>query len=321
LAEYLDGEGFALHNLASLPHISVGGACATATHGSGSGNGNLATAATGIELVTASGNVVKPEVENAAVGLGALGVVTHLTLRVEPRYQMAQMVYEGLAFAVLQVHLENVFALGYSVSLFTDWQKGRAAQMWVKRRDHSFEPDLFGARAAKENLHPLPGHPAESCTEQQGLAGPWHLRLPHFRMDHTPSSGEELQSEYFVPIEAGYRAIRAVEALRDQITPLLLVSELRTVAEDDLWMSPCYKRASLAIHFTWKPMWEQVRLVLPMIEAQLAPFDPRPHWAKLFTMKPAASYERLADFQELVHGLDPDGKFQNDYLVRNVMFR
>lgn len=318
LAPYLDRNGFAVHNLASLPHISVVGACATGTHGSGSGNGNLSTAVASIQMVTAHGEIVSPAVESGTVGLGALGVVTEVTLRVEPRFEVAQTVYEGLPFAVLEKHLEDVFSLGYSVSLFTDWQNSCAAQMWVKRRGGSFEPELFGAKAAMEKLHPLPGHPAESCTEQLGMSGPWHERLPHFRMDHTPSSGDELQSEYFVPLDAGYQAIRAVEELRDLITPLLFVSELRTIAADDLWMSPCYRRASLAIHFTWKPQWEAVRAVLPMIENQLARFGARPHWAKLYTMKAGPLYERLPDFRELVKSLDPGGKFRNNYLNRNT---
>jgi alditol oxidase len=318
LAPYLDRECFALHNLASLPHISVAGACATGTHGSGSGNGNLSTAVAALQMVTASGDIVNPSLDGAVVGLGALGVVTEVTLRVEPRFDVAQTVYEGLEFVVLERHLEEIFSLGYSVSLFTDWQEGRAAQMWVKRRGTAFEPELFGAKAASEKLHPLPGFSAESCTEQLGELGPWHERLPHFRMDHTPSGGDELQTEYFVPLDVAYRAIRAVEELRDRITPLLFVSELRTIAADDLWMSPCYRRASLAIHFTWKPEWEAVRTLLPLIEARLAPFHPRPHWAKLFAMRPGPLYERLEDFWELANQYDPAGKFRNRYLAANV---
>ena len=321
LAPFLDREGFAVHNMASLPHISVVGACATGTHGSGSRNGNLSTAVTGIEMVTASGEIVNPLVPGAAVGLGALGVVTSVTLRVEPRFEVAQTVYEGLSFAVLEKHLEEIFTLGYSVSLFTDWQNGRAAQMWVKRRRAAFEPELFGAKAATRKLHPLPGYPADNCTEQFGQLGPWYERLPHFRMDHTPSSGDELQTEYFVPLDAAYQAIRAVEALRDHITPLLFISELRTIEADGLWMSPCYERASLAIHFTWKPDWDAVCAVLPMIEAQLAPFGARPHWAKLFTMTPGPLYERLADFLDLTQSYDPTGKFSNDYLNRFVRLK
>jgi alditol oxidase len=330
LSPYLDGVGLALHNLASLPHLSVAGACATGTHGSGTGNASLSAAVRWIEMVTADGQLVRlsPERDGekfrgAVVGLGALGVMVRMGLEVQPRYEVRQRVYQNLRFDVLEVHLEEVFGLGYSVSLFTDWQNGCAGQLWVKRlaTGAAFEPELFGAMPAEVKLHPLPGHAVESCTEQLGVAGPWYERLPHFRMEFTPSSGEELQSEYFVPLENGYAALRAVEELRDRITPLLFISEFRTVAADELWMSPCYGRASLGIHFTWKPEWEAVRKVLPLIEEKLRPFDARPHWAKLFTMDPArlrGLYSRLAEFRELARGYDPGGKLLNPYLKTNL---
>ena len=266
VAPVLDAQGFALHNLASLPHISVAGAIATATHGSGLHNGNLATAVSGLEFVDARGDLVQlsrstdPDCfAGTAVHLGALGILTRVTLDVQPTYKVAQTVYLDLPFTVLELHLGEVFAAGYSVSLFTDWQHSGATQVWIKRRtDETYSPatlgpDFFGARPARENLHPIFGHPAEACTEQRGIPGPWYERLPHFKMNFTPSSGQELQSEYFVPFDRAYEAIRAVEGLRERIAPLLLVSELRAVAADHLWMSMAYERRSLALHFTWKP--------------------------------------------------------------------
>jgi xylitol oxidase len=333
LAPYLYSHGCALHNLASLPHISVAGACATATHGSGSKNGNLATAVSGMEMVTANGDVVhlsrerdREQFRGAVVGLGGLGVVTRLTLDLEPAFDVAQGVYENLPLGVLKEHLDEIFASGYSVSLFTDWQNHRVTQVWIKRRvergsSTAFQPDFFGAKAATRKLHPLAGHSAENCTEQMGIPGPWYERLPHFRMNFTPSSGDELQSEYFVPRQRGYEAILAIERLRDRVSPHLLISELRTIDADELWMSPCYKRPSMTIHFTWKPEWPAVRAMLPLIEEQLAPFDARPHWAKLFTMAPArlqSLYEKLPEFQELEKRCDPGGKFRNAYLNTNL---
>ncbi len=331
VAPYLYEKGFALHNLASLPHISVAGACSTATHGSGNRNGNLSTAVSGIEMVNGAGELVRIErggdgFDGAVVGLGALGVMTSLTLDVQPKYDMTQVVYENLSFDRLKGDLDEIFSSGYSVSLFTDWQKHRATQVWIKRRlDQRYAaalgPDFFGASRATKKLHPISGHPAESCTEQMGIPGPWYERLPHFRMNFTPSSGNELQTEYFVARENGYEAIEAVESLRDRITPLLFVTEFRTIDADKLWLSPCYERASMTIHFTWKPEWPAVRDLLPRIEEKLAPFQPRPHWAKLFTIDGArvrAQYAKLGEFLKLAARYDARGEFQNEFLKRTV---
>ena len=333
LAPYIDSRGFAVHNLASLPHISVVGACATATHGSGSKNGNLSTAVRAMEIVTANGDVLTFSREKlgdkfpgTVVGLGALGVITKIALEVQPTFQMTQVVYENLSFAQLEHHLDDIFASGYSVSLFTDWQNHRATQVWIKRRvDPGFNADpntdFYGATPATRNLHPLAGHSAENCTEQMGIPGPWYERLPHFRMNFTPSSGAELQSEYFVPLERGYAAINAVEQLRDQITPHLFISEFRTIAADDLWISPCCQRASMALHFTWKPEWPAVKRVLPLIEEKLAPFGARPHWAKLFTMPSAhlrSRYAKMSAYQTMLARYDPNGKFRNEFISNHI---
>ena len=324
LAVELQRQGFALHNLASLPHISVAGACSTGTHGSGEKNGNLATAASGLELVTASGDVLhisrKDEIfRGAVVGLGALGVVTRVTLDIQPTYQMRQYVYENLPLDQMRDHFDAIEASGYSVSLFTDWRKKRVNEVWVKVRGTAEAPsELFGARRATRNLHPIAELSAENCTEQLGVPGPWYDRLPHFKMGFTPSAGKELQSEYFVPRQHAVEAILALERMRDQISPHLMISEIRAIAADDLWLSPAYQRASIALHFTWKPDWESVRKLLPVIERELGPFGPRPHWEKLFTMSPRASYEKMPEFVAMCKRLDPGGKFQNEFLGSEV---
>jgi xylitol oxidase len=333
LGPYLHERGFALHNLASLPHISIAGACATATHGSGVKNGNLATAVSALELVTAGGEVRKlardqdgQTFAGAVVHLGSLGVVTRITLDIQPTFLMRQDVYENLPMAQLRNHFEDIVTSGYSVSLFTDWQGGRINEVWIKRRIAEgaaldVGPEFFGATRALRDLHPIAELSAENCTEQRGVPGPWYERLPHFRMGFTPSSGKELQAEYFVPLRNAVEAILAIEQLRDQVSPHLQISELRTVDGDELWMSPCYRRPSLAIHFTWKPDWDSVRRLLPVIETELAPFQPRPHWGKLFTLAPAqlqSRYEKLPEFKELVKEFDPQGRFRNVFLATNL---
>ena len=419
LAIYLDGEGFALPNLASLPHISVAGACATATHGSGVDNGNLATSVSSIEYVTANGELVSLSREGdgarflgAVVGLGALGVVTRLTLDVEPAFEMRQIVYDDLPFAEVEAHFDEIMSSAYSVSLFTDWQGDKVGQVWRKgklgthpasflgtppetggggvsgigevgthpasflgtpsetggggvlgidevgthpgsflttppeaggggvsgidevgthpasflgtppetgRGRVSGIADFFGAKAADGPRHPVPCSETANCTDQMGVPGPWHERLPHFKFGFRPSKGDELQAEYFVDREDSVGALRAVRRLSDRMGDLLWISEVRTVDADDLWMSPCYRRRSTAIHFTWKSNWPEVSRLLPIIEDALAPFDARPHWGKLFTMSPLRvrlMYARLGDFRALARDFDPDGKFVNPFLAK-----
>jgi xylitol oxidase len=330
LARALAAEEVALANLASLPHISVGGAIATATHGSGDANGNLATAVAGLELVTASGETLTasrgdPDFDGMVVGLGALGAVTRVTLDVEPAYQVRQRTFQGLDWERLFERLDEVTSAGYSVSMFTRWT-GAVEQVWVKSRVTSspeeVRGDLFGAVAATEDQHPILGIDPVNCTRQLGVPGPWSDRLPHFRMGFTPSSGEELQSEYHLPRHHAVAGLRSLRALAGVVRPVLQVSELRTVAADRLWMSPQHGQDTLSVHFTWVPDWAAVQPVLVQVEAALAPFGARPHWGKLFLAGAEAIaplYERAGDFARLAGRLDPGGVFANDWLRRHLL--
>jgi len=334
LAPVIDAKGFAVHNLASLPHITVAGAISTATHGSGVRNGNLATAISGLEFVTASGDVItRTRAEHGAefpamvVQLGSLGIVTKVTLDLIPRFDMTQIVYRNLPMDQLKHNLEAIMASGYSVSLFTDWRSHIINQVWIKDRAKSagtaiIPPEFYSAKAATRKMHPIEANPAENCTDQLGVPGPWYERMPHFKMNFTPSNGAELQTEYFVPRDRGYEAIMAVDTISEKISPHLFITEIRAIAADDLWMSMAYQRESLAIHFTWKPETPQVTELLPLIEEKLSRFGARPHWAKLFTIPPAtlkSRYPRHDEFLALQTKYDPTGKFRNEFINHNLL--
>ena len=330
VAPRLDAAGFALRNLASLPHISVAGACATATHGSGTANQNLAAAVAGLDLVTATGDLVElrrrdDRFDGAVVHLGALGAVVSVILELVPSFDISQLVYEDLPLEVLDDHFAEVMASGYSVSLFTDWRAPRLTQVWIKSLSvpgTPFTPPAwFTARPATAARSPVPGLSPDACTEQLGVPGRWFDRLPHFRPEFTPSAGDELQSEYLLPARHAVPALRALDGIRDRLAPVLQVCEIRTVAADQLWLSPCYRRDTAAFHFTWIPDTASVLPVVALAERELAPFAARPHWGKIFTTPPETlreRYERLPDFLRLMDHYDPKGKFRNAYTARNL---
>ncbi|MFF2199794.1 FAD-binding protein [Streptomyces sp. NPDC058145] len=324
LARTVHAQGLALPNMASLPHISVAGSVATGTHGSGVDNGPLAAAVREVELVTADGSTVTIArgdacFDGAVTSLGALGVVTALTLELEPAYEVEQYVFTELPLTGLDYGA--VAGAAYSVSLFTDWREPGFRQVWVKRRTDRAPVDFPWAAAASEAMHPVPGMPAVNCTEQFGVPGPWHERLPHFRAEFTPSSGAELQSEYLLPRAAAVDALHALDAVRTTVAGVLQICEVRTVAADPQWLSPAHRRDSVALHFTWIEDTPAVLPVVRRVEEALSAFDARPHWGKVFTVPPAElrlRYARLADFRALAESLDPTGKFTNAF-VRDVL--
>ncbi|WUH96027.1 FAD-binding protein [Streptomyces sp. NBC_00433] len=326
LAAHLHAGGFALPNMASLPHISVGGSVATGTHGSGDANGGLATSVSGIDLVTADGGIHTMSraadgdtFDGAVVALGALGIVTHLTLDLRPAFEIRQRVLTGLELADATANFDAITSAAYSVSLFTDWRGPRFTQVWLKQLADAPDADFPWAKPADAKMHPVPGVDPVHCTDQFDVPGPWHERLPHFRPGFTPSSGEELQSEYLVPRSHAVAALTALGALRETIAPVLQVCEIRTVAADRLWLSPAYGRDTVALHFTWIKDTARVLPVLAAIEGALAPYEPRPHWGKVFTTAPAevrARYPRMADFRSLAAATDPAHTFSNAFLDR-----
>lgn len=320
LTRHLHAAGRALPNLGSLPHISVAGACATGTHGSGDGNGVLATAVRSAELVRPDGRLDTVTGPGPVVALGALGIVTSLTMQTVPAFDLAQWVMVDVPFHGFDA-LPEILAGAYSVSAFTYWDRPVFDQVWLKRRaaEPGPEPIWMGGRPADGARHMTRGEPTGHCTDQLGRPGPWLERLPHFRAGFRPSSGAELQSEYLVPRAVAPAALRAVERVAGAVAPVLLVSEVRSVAADDLWLSAAHGRDSVAIHFTWVPDAAAVAPAVAAVEAALDPFDARPHWGKVFTTPPGRVrelWERLPDFAVLAREADPTGKFRNPMLDR-----
>lgn len=323
LAEGLHRAGFAVANMASIPDISIAGACTTGTHGSGDDQRVLAASVAAIQLVAANGdlielqrNVDRDRFPGSVVTLGALGIVTQLTLDIEPAYEMSQQVHLGVTLQELENQLDDVFGAGYSVSAFTDWESDEA-NVWVKSRTDQLASSWTAGMPAHQGVHPVRGRPFESCTEQLGIVGPWHERLPHFRPKPSLRAGNELQSEVFLSRTAAQRAIAELREIGSFIAPALLVSEMRTLRADDLWLSPAYGRDSVAFHFTWIADESAVLTAIAAIEERLMPLDPRPHWAKLTTMNPRqiiSGYERAPDFEQLMVEYDPTFKFRSDYL-------
>ncbi|MCJ1714641.1 FAD-binding protein [Curtobacterium sp. VKM Ac-2922] len=344
VAVALEARGWALANLASLPHISTAGAVATGTHGSGVRNPSLAQSVVGLELVRADGSLARvsgsgvgagsvvgadvgavagAELDAHRVALGALGVVTTVELAIEPSFQVATTVHTGLGWDVVDEHFETVMSAGYSVSMFTGYTDEGVRQVWTKRRTDRDEPvfDLqaVGAVAGTAPIHPVPGSDVAGVTDQQGVPGPWHERLPHFRSAFTPSAGEEIQAEWLVPAEAAVPAIQALRTIGDQLAPVLFVSEIRRIAADQAWLAPSSERDSVAFHFTFHRDPGAVVSLLPVIEDVLAPFDPRPHWGKVSAASPDRlhlAYPRLAAFAALAREVDPGGRFRNPFLER-----
>lgn len=324
VAEQLHHAGFALHNMGSLPHINVGGATQTATHGSGDARGVLSTAVRSLRYVDASGELREVSRGDAdfpalVVGVGAFGVIVDLDLEIEPDYLVRQDVYHGLTWDTLLANVDAVTGAGDSVSLFSRWDEV-PGPLWVKRRVAGAEvvaaDAILDAVLSPENVSPL--GMGDNITEL-GTAGPWYLRLPHFRADSEPSRGDEIQSEYFVDRAHAAAALAAVRAIADGFREHLIVTEVRTAAADELWLSPAYQRDSVIIHFTWENRDAEVRAALVDIEAALAPFDARPHWGKLHLFdreRLEAVVPRLADARAVYERIDPDGRFVNDHLVR-----
>jgi xylitol oxidase len=295
-AAWLAEQGLAFHNMGSLPHISIGGAIATGTHGSGNDNGILSSAVSGLEYVDATGELVHvrrgdPGFDGLVIGLGAYGIVVRVTVDVQPAYRVRQDVYRDVPWDAVLADFEGVTGGAYSVSIFTNWLGDTIEQIWWKTRLAAGNDELpvvpeswLGVQRDSLTAGNLVETDPDNLTLQGGVPGDWWERLPHFRLESTPSNGDEIQTEYFIDRADGPAAITALRALGDRIAPLLLVTELRTAAPDKLWLSGAYHREMLAVHFTWRNLPKAARdrggaraLRCPPALGQAQPPDRRAH--------------------------------------------
>ena len=324
VAPKLHANGFALRNMGSLPHITVVGATSTGTHGSGVGNKNLSGSIAEIELITATGDAItldQSELPAARVALGSIGIIHHLTLDIVPTYDVAQTVYFDLPFVQLISNLDAILSAGYSVSVLSMWGDEFVDQVWVKSKIGTnpvlTQNEWFGAKLATRKSNPIREADSAAATEQFGLPGPWFERLPHFKLDFTPSFGEELQTEYFIDRKDAPAALNAIYKIREELSELIMVCEMRTVAQDENWLSEAYGRETFVFHFTWRPNIPAVEKLLLKIEASLEPFKARPHWGKVFTNNAfdfSSLYPKFNSFLTYRGTYDPSRKFVNKLL-------
>jgi len=332
LAAHLQAQGYALHNMGSLPHISVAGATATGTHGSGDTNGNLSTAVRGLQLVVGSGDLVHvrrgdPGFDGMVVGLGAFGVVTRVTLDIQPSFQVRQDAFIDLPWDTLLADFDAVFSSAYSVNILTKWGDPSVNRLWLKTRLVNGMPsDVTAAHlgalpAPVDKISSSPDDPTSRLNPFGGMPGPWSERLPHFRLDRQPGVTEQIQSEYMVPRSRIITALKNLRAIAHRIDPYLYATEIRTMAADDLWLSPSHGRDSVGIHFTWQRRPAAVDPITQEIEAMLLPLGARPHWGKLIHAKASQLtqlYSHMGAFRQLADRYDPTGKFRNAYLIKHV---
>ena len=324
LAPVLHSQGWALNNLASLPHISIAGSISTGTHGSGIKNQNLANQVLSLDIVTSEGELrhidrTSPAFSTLVIGLGLGGIVYQYELKVEPTFEIRQVIYPQIPFDILQRNFDQIMGTAYSVSYFTDWSSDQVGNLWCKFRDHEVIPESVGGISkAESKYHPIPSVDPTACTDQFGESGDWHQRLPHFKLEFTPSVGEEIQTEFFIDRKDAAAALEVLMQLSDVITPLLWITELRTIAADEIWLSGAYQRDTVAIHFTWKKV-DAIYSVIQKVEDALRPFNYRPHWGKVFTADAkylSSVYPRMGEFKALILALDPSKKFENSFTRR-----
>ena len=330
LASYLHRAGWALHNMASLPHISIAGAAATGTHGSGDRLGNLSAAVEALDIICATGDLITVRrgdagFDGVVVALGALGIVTRVTLGIQPEFEMRQDAFEGLPWATVLSDFDAVMSAGYSVSLMTSWSGRTVTRLWIKTRLVSGPTETVSLThlgvAPATQPSPVATPEVMQRLNPFGVPGPWLERLPHFRPEVVPGPVGHLQSEYMVPRVNATEAIAKLRSIGERIERHLWTTEIRTMTADTLWLSPSYGEDRVGIHFSWRREPDAVRAITGEIEAMLLPLGARPHWGKIIHARAdqlTPLYPKLSAFRELARSYDPGGKFRNNFLNVHV---
>jgi len=328
VCRYLETKGWALFNTASLGEITVAGAMLTGTHGSGSNNPVLSDCVEGIEMVLESGEIFNISREDSdeffgfVISLGALGVFTKLKLKIVESFSIKQFVYENIGIQSISENFDDVFDKSYSVSYFSNWKKNSTGQIWMKFLDNNNFPQLpsvwLDGNIANANQHPVKVNDPSPCTDQMGVSGKWLYRLPHFKLDSSPASGDEVQTEYLVDRAYVSHYIDELSNIGDEIAARVYATEIRTIKADDLWLSGAHGRQTVGFHFTWKKS-DSLQTFLPKIEEILGNHNGRPHWGKLFSTPREnliGRYPKYSNFEDLLKKYDPNKKFRNSFINR-----
>jgi FAD/FMN-containing dehydrogenase len=288
------GHGLALENLGDIDRQTLAGALATGTHGTGRALGNLASRVRGLRLVTATGDVrtldaSQPELAGARVSLGALGVVSAVTLQALPAYRLHER--------VRRISLAEVLA-----TFASEAARHRHFECFYFPR-HDF--------AEAKSLDPTVADP-ESVEGREGERIGWSA-------DILPSVRELKfhEMEYSVPEASGVACFGALAArLRERHSGVAWPLEIRTVAADDAWLSPAHGRATCAIS-----VHQDGRKPHAEVFADLEPIfwehGGRPHWGKWHrcdASRLAPLYPRWKDFVALREHFDPGERFLNEHL-------
>jgi FAD-linked oxidoreductase len=336
----LDRLGLAMTNLGDIDAQTVAGAIATGTHGTGARFGGIATQVAGLELVLADGSVVgcsdteRPELFAAArVGLGALGVVSTVTLRTEPSFVLAAEERPEPLDAVLEALEQNCsgndhfefYWFPYGPQALTKRNNrmpaGTPPEPLSRARQfvayELMENRVFGAVCRLGRRVPRLVRPLNKMSSNV-LSGRSYRDISH-RVFVTNRRVRFVESEYAVPRPALGEVLTELRRRVPELAePVMFPVEIRVAAADDIWLSTAYQRDSayIAIHqFVGMPY----RDYFDLFESIVAGVGGRPHWGKMHTLDAAAlraRYPRFDDFAALRKELDPAGLFANPYLDR-----